>query len=71
MALELVIFPCMIGEIIDLCTIPLFGASFGSRWTQLVTSPFGTLFFGWLVGTSCVYVEVVLTLDSCILSRDS
>ena len=52
MGIELVVFPLVIGTVINICTIPLFeGGSLSSRVTDLHQGPFGVIFISWLVGT--------------------
>ncbi|WWD21007.1 hypothetical protein CI109_105488 [Kwoniella shandongensis] len=56
MLLELAAFPLGIGTMIDACTVPLFpGATLLGRYERLTTSPFGTLFANWLMGTLFMY----------------
>ena len=52
MGVELILFPLVIGLIIDLCTIPLFeGATITSGLRYMRDSPFGAIFVSWLTGT--------------------
>ncbi|BEI83081.1 hypothetical protein CcaverHIS002_0309490 [Cutaneotrichosporon cavernicola] len=51
MTLEIVCFPVFVGIIMDLCTLPLFGATVSHRLGRIAARPFGTLFVTWACGT--------------------
>ncbi|ORX38932.1 hypothetical protein BD324DRAFT_617907 [Kockovaella imperatae] len=56
MGVELIVFPLVIGSVINLCTIPLFdGASVERSFEHLRNSPFGVIFVSWLVGTMFMF----------------
>ncbi|EJT46922.1 hypothetical protein A1Q1_04350 [Trichosporon asahii var. asahii CBS 2479] len=51
MTLEMVMFPLFVGIVIDLCTMPLFGATVASRIAHYGHRTFGSLFIAWLIGS--------------------
>lgn len=52
MGIELLVFPIVIGVVLDVCTLPLFeDASISSRAQSWSSAPFGMIFMTWLVGT--------------------
>lgn len=51
MTLEMVMFPLFVGIVIDLCTMPLFGATAASRLAHYGHRTFGSLFIAWLIGS--------------------
>lgn len=51
MTLEIMCFPVFVGIVIDLFTLPLFGATVSQRLARIAVTPFGTLFVTWACGT--------------------
>lgn len=62
MTLEMVMFPLFVGVVIDICTMPLFGATIASRLAHYGHRTFGSLFIAWLIGSIFMFsLEAFLT----------
>lgn len=55
MCIEMVIFPIVAGSAIFLSLSPIFDLTLAMALRRLCTSPIGTLFLNWLIGTSFMY----------------
>jgi E3 ubiquitin-protein ligase DOA10 len=52
MAIELAVFPLVMGSFLDICFLPLFaGATIAGRVTMTVQHPLLSFFAHWLAGT--------------------
>lgn len=51
LAIEILVFPIGCGIILDLSTLPLFGASVTMRWSRLLAQPLTYTFLRWTSGT--------------------
>lgn len=55
---ELVIFPVMIGLVIQVCTVPIIPDwTIEKLYLHLHAVPFGALFTSWIMGTSYVHMS--------------